>query len=296
MAETTWNTSAPAKPRRRSFPVWLAVPLVLILAGAVIGIALAGRATGLRRQAWPLIQAVHQRLATDDGARDIYRKNPLCAEGYPSEEEFVEAARTWRAKIGTLPAAEPAESPHDYDVSSDPFELTVACRGAAGGWLRARFSTGPATGGREAGEGLSQLVFSDSRKGLQDSARTSRRQARSQQWAEFRALLLRLGADDTALALYRAEPALRERWRTEQAFLDETRGWRPALTAIPEALPDAEANPALRAEFRRSHSPFGQRRAILLHHGGGVWKVTWRDGALADLAHGTAASARPGAD
>lgn len=296
MAESSWNTSAPAKPRRRGFPAWLLVPVVFIVAGGAIAFTLAGRATGLRRQAWPLIQAVHQRLATDEGARDIFRKNPVCAEGYGSEEAFVETVRTWRAKVGPLPASEPGESMHAYDVNSDPFELTVACRGQGGGWLRARFVTGPATGGREVGEGLSQLVFGDSLRDLLGSARTARRQSRTRQWGEFRVLLMRLGADDTALALYRAEPALRQRWATEQAFLDETRGWRPALAALPEAIPDSEQTPGVRVEFRQSHSPFGQRRAIRFQHMGGAWKVSWRDGVLADLSHGANGSAPAGGD
>ena len=96
MADSRWNTSTPSKARRRGFPAWITVPLALLAGIAILVFALVGRATGLRRQAWPLVQAVHKRIATDEGARDLYRLNPACANGYESEEAFLQAVRAWR--------------------------------------------------------------------------------------------------------------------------------------------------------------------------------------------------------
>jgi hypothetical protein len=285
MADSSWNTSSPAKGRRRGFPIWIAVPLAVMAGIAILVFALVGRATGLRRQAWPLIQAVHKRIATDEGARELFRANPACAEGYESEEAFLQAAREWRPKVGPLPAAEPGEDREGYRVNSDPFELTVAVRGEGGGWLRARFVTGPAAAGRNVGEGLTQLVFAASARDITDSARQARRHARAREWGEFRTLLLKLGTDESALALFRSETVLRQSWISEEAFLQDARSWRPFLAAIPEDLPAVEKDDTNRAEFHRNQSPLGSSREIRFTHPGGAWKVLWRDGALASISH-----------
>lgn len=285
MADTRWNTSTPAKARRRGFPVWITVPLVLIAGIAVLVFALVGRATGLRRQAWPLIQAVHKRIATDEGARDLYRLNPACASGYESEEAFLEAVRAWRPKLGALPAAEPSERGEGYRVNSDPFELSVSVRGQAGGWLRARFVTGPAAAGQNVGEGLTQLVFAESSRDILDSARQARRHARAREWTEFRTLLNRLATDESATALFRSEATLRQGWLSEEAFLADARAWRPFLATVPESYPDVEQEGGVHASIHRNQSPLGNSREIRLEHPGGTWKVQWRDGALASISH-----------
>jgi hypothetical protein len=203
----------------------------------------------------------------------------------------------WRVKIGALPVSEPQEDISAYTVSTDPFELTMACRGQGGGWLRARFVTGPAATGQNVGEGLTHLFFADSSKQLQDSARQARRQGRSRQWEEFRSLLLSLREDGTASALYRSEAALRDRWPTEEAFLTEIRGWRPALAAIPETMPDRATDPSQRLEISRNHTPFGDSREVRFEHREGIWKVVWRNGALSSIDHrGKAASTPAGRD
>ncbi len=289
MADSSWNTPAPVRGRRRFRASWLLVPLALAAGVAVLVFALVGRATGLRRQAWPLIQAVNARLATDEGARDLFRKNPLCAAGYASEEAFVEAARTWRAKGSGLPAQEPRGDRRGYTVDSDPFELDVAIQGTGGAWMRARFATGPATEGQEAGEGLVRLVFADSFRGLQDAARDARRQARSREWEEFRRLTSALATDEGARDLLRHEPGLARNWPSEEAFLQDARAWRPHLAAIPARPEDADKEGGVRASFSRHQSPLGSSVEIRLNHPGGRWNAVWRDGALTDLRHRTGA-------
>lgn len=285
MADSSWNIDLPDMPRRRGWPVWAYVSMVVVFAGAVIGLALMRHAAGVRDKAWPLALAVHRRLATDEGARDLYRRNPLCANGYESEEAFLEQVRRWRPRIGSLPAGEPPESGEAYGVEADPFAMSVACKGEAGGWLRMRFVTGLAAGGGDVGEGLAQLIFGHSIKDMHESARIAGLHARKRLWTEFRSLLFQLGADDTASALYRAEPALRSRWTTEQAFLRETRAWRPALAHLPAEKPDQAKDPAQRVSFAQEHSPLGSSRVIRFDGREGSWEATWRDGALSSLDH-----------
>lgn len=287
MADNSWNSPSPSRPKRRGRGLlsWLVVPLALAAGVAVLVFVLVGRATGLSRQAWPLIQAVNARLATDEAARDLFRKNPLCAAGYASEDAFVEAARTWRTQGGALPAQEPREDRRAYFVNSDPFEVTIGVQGSQGRWMRARFATGPATGGKDAGEGLVQLVFADSSRGLQDAARDVRRLGRSREWEEFRRLAAALATDEGARDLLRQAPALGRNWTSEDAFLQEVRTWRPHLPAIPERLADAEKGGEVQAGFSRNHSPLGESLEIRLDHPGGRWKATWRNGALSDLRH-----------
>ncbi|MBI1754097.1 MAG: hypothetical protein HY014_10460 [Acidobacteria bacterium] len=233
MTDSTWNIDLPDKPRRRGWPVWVHVSMVILFAGAVIGPALMRHTSGVRIKAWPLALAVHRRMATDEGARDLFRHNPLCANGYESEEAFLEQVHRWRPRIGSLPPGEPPESGETYGVEADSFAMSVACKGAAGGWLRMRFVTGPAAGGKDVGEGLAQLIFGHSIKDMHESAKIAGLHARKHLWTEFRDLLLKLGTDDTALALYRAGPALQSRWTTEQASLRETRAWRPRACPSP---------------------------------------------------------------
>lgn len=285
MADSSWNTPAPVRGRRRFRASWLLVPLALAAGVAVLVFALVGRATGLRRQAWPLIQAVNARLATDDGARDLFRKNPLCAAGYDSEEAFVEAARAWRAKGSGLPDQEPRGDRRGYTVDSDPFELDVAIQGTGGAWMRARFATGPATEGQEAGEGLVRLVFADSYPGLQDAVLQARRHVRAREWEEFRRLTSALATDEGARELLRTSPGLARNWPSEEAFLQEVRGWRPHLAAIPARPDEGEKGDGVQVGFSRHSSPLGSSVEIRLDHPGGRWQALWRDGVLTDLRH-----------
>ena len=119
MADNRWNTATPSKGRRRGFPLWFTVPLVILGGIAILVFALVGRATGLERQAWPLVQAVHKRISTDDGARELLRMNPACAQGYESEAAFLEAVRIWRPRIGPLPAVKPSERSEERRVGKE---------------------------------------------------------------------------------------------------------------------------------------------------------------------------------
>lgn len=56
-------------------------------------------------------------------------------------------------------------------------------------------------------------------------------------WARFRQLVIQLGTDEGALAVYRAQPTLAEHFASEEGFLTEVRAVRPSLKPLPEAVP-----------------------------------------------------------
>lgn len=93
------------------------VPTALQDAGREIERA-AGTATEITesamRERWRELKADLDKLATDDGVRELYRANPALAAHFGSEEEFVTRARQWRPKVAALgedlPAWEQADA------------------------------------------------------------------------------------------------------------------------------------------------------------------------------------------
>ena len=88
-----------------------------------------GFAQGLIQKDWERFRTLLDQLQTDDGARAVYRANPDLHQAHATEDQFLQAARTWRPRLGSLPAQAPVGKHRlDQDQNLDQPE-----KGATGG-------------------------------------------------------------------------------------------------------------------------------------------------------------------
>ena len=72
------------------------------------GLAYCGhKVTSLGQDQWTDLRTVANDLATDAGAAAQYQRHPGLAQAYPTEQDFVGAARLWRPNLEPLPADMP---------------------------------------------------------------------------------------------------------------------------------------------------------------------------------------------
>jgi len=57
---------------------------------------------------WGMLVDIVDAIQTDEGARALYRDNPLLAADYTTEEEFLKNAAKWREKLVGFPRAIPS--------------------------------------------------------------------------------------------------------------------------------------------------------------------------------------------
>jgi hypothetical protein len=74
----------------------------LLAIGALVWVVFHQASRELDR-GWVQIHA----LGTEQGARDLYRRNPGLAQNYATEEDFVKASASWRPKLAGLPEKRP---------------------------------------------------------------------------------------------------------------------------------------------------------------------------------------------
>ena len=127
MPDASWdNTGEPAP--KKGLPLWgkislgccggCALGFVLLMATCVGGarwVAHHGAPEFLDQmlgsafldKAWARMDEVVRALKTDEGARNLYRRNPGLADNFPTEEDFLKAAQEWRPNLGEFPAHRP---------------------------------------------------------------------------------------------------------------------------------------------------------------------------------------------
>ena len=90
-----------------------------------------GFAKGMVQKEWERFRTLVDQLQTDDGARALYRANPGLHQAHPTEDQFLQAARAWRPRLGPLPAEAPMgnhrhrhrsedESAPENDAAAEP--------------------------------------------------------------------------------------------------------------------------------------------------------------------------------
>lgn len=285
MRSSSWNDEGPVQgtPRRGSWIKWLVIGVLVVFGlPALIGGAFAALAVSHHAKVWPAVQAVHARLQTDAGARDLFRKNPSLAGAYGGEEAFLDTVRAWRGKVGALPAQEPREGA-GYDLSLEPEGAGVQVQGAGGAWMQVDIVGGPLAGPEE-GEGVVRLFFAEDEKGLHaaDAGARERRNARAR--ADFRRIFEACADDARALALYRREPGLQDSYRSEGAFLEHLKSLRPAIAALLAAPEGKEGS----FHQERKESPLGLTVVITLtpdqgKDQGQALSATWHNDRLTRL-------------
>ncbi len=116
MADSSWdNNGQPIQPKK-GMSIWAKVALgcgvvfLLGLGGCVVLGATCARAIGktMNGPEWGMLRAAVQQLESDEGAKALYQANPDLWQAYPSEETFLQQARTWRPKLEPLPLEMPS--------------------------------------------------------------------------------------------------------------------------------------------------------------------------------------------
>lgn len=270
MPDSSWNTYTPSAPSR--FPGWLKVFLGLAAAGALLVTALVGYQMAARRQAWPLARAIAARLATDEGTRDLYRKNPDLARLYPTETDLLDRVRPLRAGLA-LPAQEPRER-RVFSAFMGPSQARVRVRGEGGTWLEFTVRKPSLLGPAPKGEGLAWLLLAPSRTSLMDEARRLREAEYAPRWQRFRQAAGQLASDEGAHDLI-GTAGLACTPSAPEAFAALRQRRAEGLRTLPEAPAEAHVR------IRQHRGPFHQELRMACElAGGGRLALTWTDDRL----------------
>ncbi|MBL0313594.1 MAG: hypothetical protein IPP78_12960 [Holophagaceae bacterium] len=280
MRDSSWdNTGVARQGSRRPWLKWALVGIGVVFGLPILMTATIGSlALRHRAQVWPAVCAVHARLQTDEGARDLFVKNPALANIYASDQDFLDTVRTWRTRVGDLPPHEPPEGP-TYSPDSDPGEAAASIQGLGGAWMLVNIRGG-AFAGPIQGEGIDRIFFGEDKKALRTARKNANAIKKLREWDNFRKLMLQCGDDTNAMALYRREPGLRSRYPSETGFLESMKALRPTLGTLP-AKPLEGAHEFSIHTFQ---SPF-RRSRIMTFRGedGQELAATWTDDQLDNL-------------
>lgn len=269
--------------------VWLGGIAAL---GTLLVLSLVLRVQQNEDKAWPIAHAVIERLATENGARDLYAKNPRLADSYATVDAFVATMAAQRGTFGVLPAPRP--SGEGFQVESDPESLRVYAKGDGGGWMQLEVerSDGSVEGHAAIGEGITYLGFAKDEAGLETLRKNLREVRNEARWAQFRSVEQALLTDDGVRALLHSNPDLAKDDAGKAAFLTQAQDWRPRLAAGPppetwKAAVAADAEEEMVSMQRRTN-PLGERLTV-------GWRVKdkrawlraeWKDGRLQKISLG----------
>jgi hypothetical protein len=277
-----------SRPRHR----WLSWIAGLLAIGTMLILSVVLRVQQNEGKAWPILRAVEARLATDDGARALYAKNPRLSDCYPSADAFLETVRSHRSAFGALPDREPVMDGEKYDTDSDPQGLRAYVKGKGGGWMSLELeqSDGTEAGHAAIGEGITYLGFADASASLRDVERASRAAFQETVWGRFKAVEQALLTEEGTEALLQANPLLAKNDGARTAFLQEARSWRPHLSAStpPASWVKAEDAPDDIVGFsRHSAPPFADHMEMRWKPKDGEWlRVDWDQGKLVKVSMG----------
>lgn len=263
MADGSWDTYTPDAPRRRAWGWVLGAVGTVALVAAVLAAGLAAVEGNSRAGAWPLLQNVAARLRTDDGALDLYRRNPALAESYASEADFLARVREHRDGLKLADTA-PAEGAA-YRVRSSPFDVRVRHLAAGGIWLEVAVAFGGPFRPAPAGEGIFRLNLARDPKDLRRRA-ASQEQPTGKDWARFVELGRALGRDQGLGSAVRTIPT------DAAAFAALVRQRRTALSTL-----QTEERTASGSSIRIQDGPFGRSVEVQAAlEDGGLLKAAWK--------------------
>lgn len=275
MPDSSWNTYTPTTSSR-TFG-WLKSLAGIAGVIALLIAALVTYQQAARRQAWPLARLIAARLATDEGAGDLYAKNPELQGGYPTEQAFLEAVRPLRAGL-TLPEQEPSRERRGFIAQVEPDQARIRVRGEGGTWMdltvrrRSRFGPEPK------GEGISRLLLADSQGGLREQLQRLREAEFEPLWRRFRETAAALTTEPGARALLE-RPGLSHAPGDAAAFLALRQTRQMGLSALPATRTEAKARLSIHA------GPLHRDvRMTCPLPGGGDLSLAWRDDQLTEVA------------
>lgn len=116
MVDSNWDNGGIATPRKSGMPIWAKISMgcgiaaLVVLATCVAGVATCGHAIGsaMNGPEWGQLRAAVEQLGTDEGVKSLYEANPALKSAYPTEENFLQAAKEWRPRLEPLPPQMPS--------------------------------------------------------------------------------------------------------------------------------------------------------------------------------------------
>ncbi len=261
----------------RPWPGWAHALLGALILGAGLILAMIAQQLATARKAWPLMQTTLNRLSTDEGARDLWARNPGIHGDYEDEAAFLAEVRAWRPRMGGLAPVEPPSHPRTpWFKTTSPWHIWAVAQGGGGGWVQFQLQR-PGPFGNAPGEGFTMVHFAPDWESLR-AVRSARRERRSEaQWREMRLVADRLASTEGTRQLWTSEGALHASYPTLEAFEREAARARPLLRDLP--MRASEATPGL--AVKRFRNPF-MDRVDLSWKGtdGRAVSMTWENGAL----------------
>ncbi len=115
MADSSWDNGGQSTRAKQGMSIWAKVALgcgvvvLLGLGGCVVLGATCAHAIGKSMDGpeWGHLRRAVEQLGSDAGAKDLYEANPDLWKAYPSENDFIKTAQSWRPKLEPLPAQMP---------------------------------------------------------------------------------------------------------------------------------------------------------------------------------------------
>lgn len=277
----SWNSPASAsRPSGflRGCLVWTlgigAGIALLITAGAL-------KSQGTRSKVWPILRQTVERLRSDEGAAQLYARNPALASAYPTQAAFLERVRSLRPGLDALPAQEPEQDEDHYRISAGPSGFRARVQAPGGSWLLLQVEGPGALGLRDIpGEGITRLELAHSLDELREAGRQREAARAAETYGRLRNLAQALQNPDAARGLYRQNPDLAKAWPSEAAFLDQIAAWRPKLPVLPE---DKDAATGRFSSSRREMLGRTELRLSYGPDGGAALQAVWVNDRLQEI-------------
>ncbi|HJW33307.1 MAG TPA: hypothetical protein VJ505_08085 [Holophagaceae bacterium] len=261
----------------RPWPGWAHALLGALLFGAGLLLVMFAQQQATARKAWPLMAATLQRLATEEGARDLWARNPGIRGDYDDEAAFLAEVRAWRPRVGALPSLEPpSRSRSPWFRSASPWHIWAVAQGSGGGWVQFQVQR-PGPFESPEGEGFTMVHFAPDWDALREIRGARRERRIGAHWKALRRIADQVASTEGARTLWVSEWALHSAYPTPEAFEQEAARARPMLSHLPQTPAEAYQGLAL----KRVRNPFMDRVDLRWKDAEGhELAVTWENGAL----------------
>lgn len=268
MVDSSWDNGG-GGPSKGSggFPVWMKVTLALGVAIAVLAAVAIGTVQRRVMAVGPVVAKVAADLATEEGARGFLKQHPETLEAGDTEADFLQRLRPWREGFGA-PSLEASMSKERLRAMPRPFGWRAYLKGEGEAWL----------GILVVGKALHVFPAINRSERARLSVHMDKAWERDLLGMALDAVRL-LRDDAGGRQLYRENPSLADRFRSEAAFLKEAARLRVLLKDIPM---NAQAMEAISTQVRGT--PFGHQVELRLSlKGGQMLRVVWNRDRLGDI-------------
>jgi len=150
VVDASWDNSGSPVASKRGLPWWAKLSigcgamLLVVLGTCAVGGAyitknperfrkqISSMVQDLIRKDWSTMRKTVEQLGTEQGTRELYEANPGLVRKFPTQQAFLEAARSWRPLLDPLPEALPELETHDLSYSKNSGQTEMRYRTAKG--------------------------------------------------------------------------------------------------------------------------------------------------------------------